>query len=279
MSQFDSILPWLKCPTCGYLDLLEAEGEFVCLACDIHYTIIDGVPDFAPHVRQDSAAGYIQQKYERDASEYEWQMRHWSLPLLGGSAEEMSALAESVACGGGWLLEVPVGTGDFSFEVYRNQRQTRVVAVDLAWAMLHRAQQRAKELDLTDLILIRADVACLPFKDNVFDALLTLNGFHIFPDETAALKNLQAVIKPGARIAGSCPVAGADGLAGWLMKTFQKAKNVRQVTIESMTTQVQACWPTAEIARSGAILTFKRACNEAPVNHCPRFALHQCPRQ
>lgn len=260
MSQLDFLLPLLKCPTCGHLDLLKVGNEFVCPACDSPYAVINDIPDFAPHVAPGSVTDYVQRRYDQDAAKYSRLMRHWILPLLGSSAEEMIALVQSVACGGGGLLEVPVGTADLSAEVYQKQRHIRVVGVDLAWGMLRQAQQRAKELHLTNLVLVRADVTRLPFKDIIFDALLTLNGLHIFPDMVAALENMQAIIKPGSRVAGSCPVSGTNDFGGWLMKKFQEIEPIPQVTIESMKAQLEACWPGTEFARSGTILTFKRSC-------------------
>ena len=258
MSQLHLILPLLKCPACHHPDLEGSGNGLLCLGCNTRYDIVENIPNFAPHIESDSPIGQIQEVYEKNAHYYEQRMRYCSLPLLGSNDKEMRALAQSIAGGGGWLLEVSVGPGNFSFEIYKSNQQTYVVAVDLAWSMLRQAKYKARTLNLTNVFLVRADAAHLPFKRNVFDALLSLNGLHVFPDPKGILETMWKVTKPYARIGGCCPVSGVDGLGGWLMKTFQQNNNVPPLTLQLMTTHLQDYWPTVKIECSGAILKIKR---------------------
>ena len=55
---------------------------------------------------------------------------------------------------------------------------------------------------------MQGDVGTLPFEDSSFDALLSLNGFHAFPDKEAAWKEINRVLKPGGIFCGCFYIQG-----------------------------------------------------------------------
>ena len=54
----------------------------------------------------------------------------------------------------------------------------------------------------------QGDVGALPYEDSSFDIVLSLNGFHAFPDKEAAYRETFRVLKPGGTFCGCFYVAG-----------------------------------------------------------------------
>lgn len=106
------------------------------------------------------------------------------------------------------LLDCPVGIGRL-FPTYAGElRPRRVVAVDIAEAMLDRARRSGERTGLQNLELLCADVRSLPLPDECVDQIVTEGGFHHFPDRDAALAQLLRVLRPGGTIVGYSLVTG-----------------------------------------------------------------------
>jgi SAM-dependent methyltransferase len=106
------------------------------------------------------------------------------------------------------LLDCPVGIGRL-FRTYAGELQPRrVIAVDIAEAMLDRARLAAERARLPNLELLRADVTSLPLPDECVDQVVSEGGFHHFPDRDTALAELLRVLRPGGTIAGYSLVTG-----------------------------------------------------------------------
>jgi len=88
----------------------------------------------------------------------------------------------------GKLLEVPVGTGVLTMPVYRKLKAADVTCLDYSADMMATAQKRAAVLGLLHVRFLQGDVGALPFEDESFDIVLSLNGFHAFPDKDAAYR-------------------------------------------------------------------------------------------
>ena len=65
---------------------------------------------------------------------------------------------------------------------------------------------------------MQGDVGALPFEDNTFDIVLSLNGFHAFPDKEAAYRETYRVLKPGGVFCGCFYVQGRCGRTDWFVK-------------------------------------------------------------
>ena len=88
----------------------------------------------------------------------------------------------------GIVLEVPIGTGINTIKKYAAYPDILFVAADYSWGMLQESKRKIDELGLKNVVLARVDVAKLPFKDEVFDGLLTLNGIHSFPEKEKGME-------------------------------------------------------------------------------------------
>jgi ubiquinone/menaquinone biosynthesis C-methylase UbiE len=95
----------------------------------------------------------------------------------------------------GKLLDVPVGTGLFTAEKYRSMKNAKITALDYSQDMLEHALRRFSML--TNVVCVQGDVGRLPYADGEFDAILSMNGFHAFPDKKAAFSETARVLKKG----------------------------------------------------------------------------------
>ena len=102
----------------------------------------------------------------------------------------------------GKLLEVPVGTGVLTMPVYRDLPDADITCLDYSENMMTSAQDKAKALGLTNIAFLQGDVGALPFEDESFDIVLSLNGFHAFPDKEAAYRETYRVLKTGGTFCG-----------------------------------------------------------------------------
>ena len=118
----------------------------------------------------------------------------------------------------GKLLEVPVGTGVLTMPVYRDLPEADITCLDYSENMMAAAQARAKALDLKNVHFMQGDVGALPFEDESFDVVLSLNGFHAFPDKEAAYRETFRVLKPGGTFCGCFYIEGQNRRTDWIIR-------------------------------------------------------------
>jgi demethylmenaquinone methyltransferase/2-methoxy-6-polyprenyl-1,4-benzoquinol methylase len=103
------------------------------------------------------------------------------------------------ACGapGLHVLDLAAGTGDLSLALARHGKAARVVACDFTPAMLARAKQKGRGIEVLDYAL--GDALRLPFRDESFDAATIAFGVRNLTDRPAGYRELLRVLKPGGR--------------------------------------------------------------------------------
>ena len=93
-----------------------------------------------------------------------------------------------------------MGTGVLTMPVYETLPEADVTCLDYSPDMMERAKRQAKKRGLENVRFMQGDVRKLPFDDDSFDLVLSLNGFHAFPDKEAAYREVFRVLKPGGRL-------------------------------------------------------------------------------
>lgn len=126
----------------------------------------------------------------------------------------MSGIPEDFS---GRLLEVPVGTGVLTMPVYQTLPRANVTCMDYSPDMMAQAQHRAGNLGLHNVRFQQGDVGKLPFADRSFDLVLSLNGFHAFPDKEAAYRETFRVLKPGGVFCGCFYIQGENRRTDWFI--------------------------------------------------------------
>ena len=124
----------------------------------------------------------------------------------------------------GNLLEVPVGTGILTMPVYQTMPEADITCLDYSADMMGRAQEKANRLNLNNVTFQQGDVGALPFTDVAFDIVLSLNGFHAFPDKEVAYREVFRVLKPGGIFCGCFYVKGEQKRTDWFVRhVYEKA--------------------------------------------------------
>lgn len=90
-------------------------------------------------------------------------------------------------------LDAGVGTGSYAIPLA--ERGVSLVGLDVSRAML--AALKVKCGGRAPVPLVRGDLTCLPFADNVFGATLAASIFHLIPTWHVALDELMRVVYPG----------------------------------------------------------------------------------
>lgn len=93
------------------------------------------------------------------------------------------------------VLDIGCGTGQLAARIRQALPAASVVGCDFSAGMLQRAVARSQAIDW-----VRGDAGRLPFRDGAFDAVVSTEAFHWFPDQDAALAELFRVLAPGGRL-------------------------------------------------------------------------------
>jgi ubiquinone/menaquinone biosynthesis C-methylase UbiE len=99
------------------------------------------------------------------------------------------------------VLEVGPGTGYYSLPVARwLEPGGRLDVLDIQQEMLDHTLRRAAEEGISNIVGERADAREMPYADGTFDAAYLVTVLGEIPDQSAALRELRRVVKPGGRI-------------------------------------------------------------------------------
>ena len=118
----------------------------------------------------------------------------------------------------GKLLEVPVGTGVLTVPLYQRLGNADITCLDYSADMMENAEKRAEAMDVRNVTFVQGDVGALPFEDECFDIVLSLNGFHAFPDKDAAFRETCRVLKPGGVFCGCFYIKDEFKRTDWFVK-------------------------------------------------------------
>jgi ubiquinone/menaquinone biosynthesis C-methylase UbiE len=99
------------------------------------------------------------------------------------------------------VLEIGPGTGYYSLPVAEwLQPGGTLHVLDLQQEMLDHTMRRAAERGIANVEPRQGDARELPYADARFDAAFLVTVFGEIPDQTAALRELGRVVKPGGRV-------------------------------------------------------------------------------
>ena len=160
----------------------------------------------------------------------------------------------------GKLLEVPVGTGVLTMPVYRDLPEADITCLDYSENMMSVARARAQEMGLGNVKFQQGDVGALPFADESFDVVLSLNGFHAFPDKEAAYKETFRVLNPGGTFCGCFYIQGENRRTDWIIRHLYQPGGYFTApyeTNESLKARLERMYAKAEVSSVEGIASFR----------------------
>jgi ubiquinone/menaquinone biosynthesis C-methylase UbiE len=131
-------------------------------------------------------------------------MPHWIrwvlfLPRTTQSADRLKAILQPRP--GELLLEIGPGVGIHALPVGAALVPDGILHVlDVQREMLEDLTRRAAQAALSNVRAVVGDARRLPYPDRSFDAAYLISVLGEVPDEQAALRELQRVLKPGGRL-------------------------------------------------------------------------------
>lgn len=122
----------------------------------------------------------------------------------------------------GVLLDVPVGTAVFTREKWKSLSKAEIICLDYSEDML--AQAEAHLANCPHISCVQGDVGQLPLENESCDIVLSMNGFHAFPDKGKAFQEIWRVLKPGGKFIACYYIKGESSITDWLVKNILAKK-------------------------------------------------------
>ena len=124
----------------------------------------------------------------------------------------------------GKLLDVPVGTAVFTHRKYAKMKRADITCLDYSTDMLEQAKQKFEKDGIENIEVLQGDVGALPFEDGTFDIVLSMNGFHAFPDKQKAYEETCRVLKRGGKFIACFYIRGKSKITDWLVASILAKK-------------------------------------------------------
>ncbi len=160
----------------------------------------------------------------------------------------------------GKMLDVPVGTGVFTAQKYKSLHHADITCLDYSDDMLLLASKRFKDMGLSNVLCMQGDVRNLKFEDATFDILLSMNGFHAFPDKERAFWETARVLKSGGAFCGCCYIKGKNKASDFIVKSFLSKKGWFTppfYTFEELSNKLNSLYSSVEIFNEQSMVYFK----------------------
>ena len=140
----------------------------------------------------DAQARRVQAQFGASAAAYV------TSPLHAAGEDLDRLLAWGAARRGDRVLDVATGGGHTALAFAGIAR--RVVAYDLTEPMLAAARVHVQDRGAANVDFVAGDAGALPFRDESFDVVTCRTAAHHFADVTAAVRQIQRVLRPGGSL-------------------------------------------------------------------------------
>lgn len=159
----------------------------------------------------------------------------------------------------GRLLEVPVGTGVLTVPVFQRLPNAQITCLDCSPDMMKRAQERVERAGLTNVVFQLGDVGALPFEDESFDVVLSLHGFHVFPNKEAAYQETFRTLKRGGVFCGCFYVEGCSKRTDRFVRRLYQPLNFftpPYETMDSLSARLESMYSQVELGNVKSMAWF-----------------------
>ncbi|MBN7771793.1 class I SAM-dependent methyltransferase [Clostridium aminobutyricum] len=158
----------------------------------------------------------------------------------------------------GSLLDVPVGTATFTWKKYKTLPSASISCLDCSGDMLDQAKKRLEQAD--NIRFYQGDVGNMPFKDEMFDTVLSMNGFHAFPDKERAFFETYRVLKKGGSFLACFYICGQSKITDLFVYSFLSKKGWFTPpfdTKESLHRKLNDLYQSVDFHLDGSMVWFK----------------------
>ena len=156
----------------------------------------------------------------------------WSLPFSGGrcvvDAQKVKECIEDIRLNlPGEIKQAKMIVADRNDIIKSAERQAesalrkaeeRARMLIAQEEIVKQAQEKASRLNLNNITFQQGDVGALPYENGTFDVVVSLNGFHAFPDKEAAYREVFRVLRPGGTFCGCFYVKGEHKRTDWFVR-------------------------------------------------------------
>ncbi len=127
--------------------------------------------------------------------------------MWGYSISEYAALCKDrlASSSEGWVLDLACGSLAFTADIYANCSNRPVVFLDQSLKLLRKGKARLEKRMGSrpeNMFFLHADALWLPFKDNIFNTVISLNLLHCIDDVNTAMKEIKRVLNDS----GNCAI-------------------------------------------------------------------------
>ncbi len=160
----------------------------------------------------------------------------------------------------GTLLDVPVGTALFTVEKYKRIKDAEIICLDYSSDMMRYAEQKMMDAEIGNVLCMQGDVGALPFEEEYFNIVLSMNGFHAFPDKEAAFRETARVLKPGGSFIGCFYIEGEKKRTDWFIRNVYVPKGYFTppfFTKEGLKQRLDGIYQKTELWSIGSIACFR----------------------
>jgi ubiquinone/menaquinone biosynthesis C-methylase UbiE len=130
---------------------------------------------------------------------YNWLMWGYSTKDYATLCKDSLSLSSE-----GWVLDLACGSLAFTVEIYANCSNRPVVFLDQSLKLLRKGKSRLEKLRGSiseNIFFLHADALKLPFKENSFQTVISLNLLHCLDDVKTVLQEMKRVVKDGGNSA------------------------------------------------------------------------------
>jgi ubiquinone/menaquinone biosynthesis C-methylase UbiE len=136
-------------------------------------------------------------------------------------------------------LDLACGPGIYARPLAAAASPGTVVGLDLSVPMLRFAAEKAREENVSNLLLVHGDAMALPFGDGHFDAVNCCGALHLFPDADHVLGEIARVLRPGGRFTAAAFRRRAGAVGERLARLRQRIGGVNAFSHEALTAALE----------------------------------------
>jgi len=131
---------------------------------------------------------------------------------------------------GGSVLDAGCGAGEVLIEIARAFPRAELVGLDLSEPLLEIARRQTEEAGLSErLTFKRGDVEAMPFEDDSFDLVISVNTLHVVDDPVAMMNEVERVLRPDGALVLTCIRRSWLGLFMPILKMGYTVEEVKEI--------------------------------------------------